>query len=94
MPQLRGCCGKARIQGVLIRHASLTGWTNSPWRFGALNSHHRNVLVFPWGLNLSGRDAQCRGGDGEGFCREQKVSLALEDLFATQGLTLPDFCRD
>lgn len=61
------------------------------------NSHNRNLLIFlggERGWNLSGRDAQCLGRDGEGFCKEQKASLALEKLAATQGPTLSDFCRD
>lgn len=92
LPHLRCCFEKARIRDVFIRLALLTERINSPWHFDVLNSHHRNLLIFLGGLNLPERDAQCRGEDG--FLQEQKSSLALEELLATQGPTLSDFCRD
>jgi len=43
-------------------------------------------------LKLSRRDAQY-SGRGWG-CRKQAASLALKEIFDTQGPTLSDVCRD
>lgn len=60
--------------------------------FWCLEFTPQKFINVSWGLNLSGRDAQGRNGDG--FCRKQKFSLALEELFATPGPTFSDFSRD
>lgn len=90
------------MQDGLFRLVLLAKRINSQWHFDVANSHHRNPLMllgvgaeFVWeGYTVQHAGEELGRGWGEVLQEAEEAFSALEELFATWGPTLLDFCRD